>query len=161
MHETTITLDQFAGLLDELDVLDRCELGGLLNITGHHATLGPLVAFQDRSGMVILTERPFTPARIPDAYALETAIMRMSQCRSQMEAASERITTSKASERDISEPVKGMLTWLGVDPRTATEAEIKYASGAVAHADAMAALPAPKLVALHAALVEDLRRIAA
>ena len=167
MHQTAITLEELADLVVDLEVRDKCDLGGVLSITGRHPDLGPVTAVQDGANVFLLTERPLTLSSIPDTYSLETAIARIQHARSNLVAAHGKPGRELASDA-ASDPLQaklrsatGMLTWLGLDPLTATSREVAYAREAVAHAREMAALPPAKLLELRAALLKDLRKLAA
>lgn len=169
MHQTEITLEEFHDLLIDFQVRDECDLGGALSITGWHPDLGPVVAVQDGATAFLLTKRPLSFSAIADTYLLETAIARMVEVRTTLQecqAHPERppqlpISSGANSGAELSKPLRGMLTWLGIDPVTATSAEITYAREAVAHVQDMAALPANRLAELHAAMVGDMKKLVA
>ena len=143
MHQTEITLEEFKDLLVDFDIRETCDLGGALSITGRHPDLGPVVAVQDGANVFLLTERPLSFSGLADTYVLETVIARLVQARTALqecqacpEGAPKRPihpALSSAPDEQISQPVRGMLTWLGIDPLTATAREIVYAREAVAH----------------------------
>jgi hypothetical protein len=171
VHQTEITLEEFQDLLVDLEIRETCDLGGALSITGRHPDLGPVVAVQDGANVFLLTQRPLSFSGIADTYLLETAIARMVQqrkalqeCQSLAEQAPKlpiHPPPDSPPEKEVSQPLRGMLTWLGIDPLTATAREIDYAREAVAHVHKMAALPPDKLAELHTALVDDIIKLAA
>jgi hypothetical protein len=162
MHQTSITLDEFADLVVDFEVSDKSDFGGVVSMTGHHPDLGPVTAVQDGRNVFLLTERPLAYSRVPDTHSLETAIAWMTQTRSTLQAVHNQPSHGpKSGLESIPRPVRGMLTWLGIDPLIATSREVAYAREIVAHAEEMAALPPAKLAELRAALLSDLRELAA
>jgi hypothetical protein len=169
VHQTEITLEEFQDLLVDFDIREENELGGAQSITGWHPDLGRVVAVQDGASAFLLTARPLSYSAVADPYLLETAIARMvevrttlQKCRAHPERPRQLPTSSEAnSGAEPSKPLRGMLTWLGIDPDTATAAEMTYAREAVAHVHEMAALPANRLAELHTAMVGDLKKLVA
>jgi hypothetical protein len=169
MQQTTITPEEFAELVVDLEVRHKCDLGGVLSLTGRHPDLGAVVAVQDGVNVFVLTERPLSCPTVPDTYVLETAIARTTQERSSLEVdhrdrdrdPTVAVHGTNDGSHNIPTHVRGMLTWLGLDPRTATRMEVAYAREAFAHAREMAALSPAKLAELRAALLADLRKLAA
>jgi hypothetical protein len=169
VHQTEITLQEFHDLLVDFQVREQCELGGALSLTGWHPDVGSVVAVQDGATAFLLTDRPLSFSCIADTYLLETAIARMLEVRTTLEeckAHPERplkLPIGSLANRgvELSKPLRGMLTWLGIDPLSATTDEITYAKEAVAHVHEMAALPADKLAELHSALVADMKDLVA
>jgi hypothetical protein len=169
MQQTIITPEEFAELVVDLDVRDKCDLGGVLSLIGHHPDLGAVIAVQDGVNVFVLTERPLSCPTVPDTSVLETAIGRITQERSSLEVdhrdrdreLTAAIRGANDGSHNVPRHVRGMLTWLGLDPRTATRMEVAYAREALAHAREMAALSPAKLSELRAALLADLRKLAA
>jgi hypothetical protein len=169
VHQTEITLGEFQDFLVDFQVREQCELGGTLSITGWHPDLGPVVAVQDGATAFLLTERPLSLSCIADTYLLETAIARMLEVRTTLQECKAhpepplklQISSAANSEVELPKPLRGMLTWLGIDPVSASKEEIAYAKEAVAHVHEMAALPANKLAELHSALVGDMKELVA
>jgi hypothetical protein len=170
VHQTEITSGEFEDLLVDFEIRETCDLGGAISITGRHPDLGPVVAVQDGANVFLLTERPLSLSGVADPYLLEMAIARMVQARTALQTYEAREVAPKlpirslpnsSPEIEISQPIRGMLTWLGINPLTATALEIAYAREAVAHVREMAALPPDKLAELHTALVGDMMRLAA
>jgi hypothetical protein len=167
VHQTEITVEEFQDLLVDLDIREESELGGVLSITGWHPDLGRVVALQDGASAFLHTARPLSFSAVADTYLLETAIARMVEVRTTLQrsqAHPERppqlsISSGVDSGAEPSKPLRGMLTWLGVDPDTASAAEMTYAREAVAHVHEMAALPANRLAELHTAMVGDLKKL--
>jgi len=168
VHQTEITLEEFQDLLVDFDIREESELGGVLSITGWHPDLGRVVAVRDGASAFLHTARPLSFSAVADTYLLEAAIARMVEVRTSLErsqAHPERPPqlriSSGADSAEPSKPLRGMLTWLGIDPFTATAPEIAYAREAVAHVHEMAALPASRLAELHTAMVGDLKKLVA
>jgi hypothetical protein len=170
LHQIEITVEEFRDLLVDFEMRETCDLGGALSITGQHPDLGPVVAVQDGTNVFLVTERPLSFRGIADTYRLEAAIAGIVQARTSLQecqAPPERgprlpiHPPSGSSEKEISQPIRGMLTWLGIDALTATAREIDYAREAVVHVNEMAALPPDKLAELHSALVDDIMKLAA
>jgi hypothetical protein len=165
VHQTEITLEEFQDLLVEFEIRETRDLGGALSITGRHPDLGPVVAVQDGTNVFLLTERPLSFTGIADTYLLEAAISCMVRARTALEtcqaypARPPKVLTEPSSNNSPQEPIRGMLTWLGIDPLTASACEIAYAQEAVAHVHEMAALPPSKLAELHTALVQDMQNL--
>jgi hypothetical protein len=171
LHQIEITLEEFHDLLVDFEMHESNDLGGALSMTGRHPDLGPVVAVLDSPNVFLLTERPLSFSGLADTYRLEAAIAGIVQARTRLQecqAPPERgprglIHPSPCSPEDeeISQSIRGMLTWLGIDVLTATAREIAYAREAVAHVHEMAALPPQKLAELHSALVGDIMKLAA
>ncbi len=148
---------------------ERSEVGTVLSTSGRHPDLGRVVAVQDGASVFLLTERALSFGGLADTYVLETAIARIVQARKTLEACQARPerepelanhpSLNGAPEKDVSQLLRGMLTWLGIDPVTATAREIAYAREAVAYVHGMAALAPGKLVELHTALVNDMKNL--
>jgi hypothetical protein len=168
VHQTEITVEEFQDLLVDLDIREESELGGVLSITGWHPDLGRVVAVRDGASAFLHTAHPLSFSAVADTYLLEVAIARMVEVRTILQSSQghpERQSRLPISSEDVSaepsKPLRGMLTWLGIDPLEATPLEIAYAREAVAHVHEMAALPASRLAELHTAMVGDLNKVVA
>jgi hypothetical protein len=166
LHQTTITLNEFADLLLDFELRAKSDLGGALSITGRHPDLGNAVVVQDGATVIVMSERPLSMSHVPDLYDLEKAIAQMSVERSRMVPPAYDGRDKPACfssfkgppEKEVARAVRGMLEWLGIDPTAATPREIAYARHALAHAREMLALPPSKLGELRAALLDDLKK---
>ena len=97
MHHATITMEELAQLEVDLEVRDKCDLGGVLSITGRHPDVGAVVGVQDGTRVFLLSERPLAFSRVPHTYWLEAAIVAMTNARSSLEAATGRRSGCRAS----------------------------------------------------------------
>jgi hypothetical protein len=167
VHQTDITLEEFDDLLADFEINDRCEMGSALSITGRPPDLGPVVAIRDDRTVTLLTQRPLSFNRIPDAYSLEKAIAQMAHTRSSLKLraapsqSAAPTAQSRPSNEEMPQTVRGMLTWLGIDPAEAAPSVVSYAREVFSHAHAMAVLPPAKLAELRSHLISDLKKLAA